>query len=330
MILGIDEVGRGAWAGPMAVGAVVLGDAVIDGLNDSKKLSAKKRETLALEIKKQALSIGIGWVSAATIDQIGLGPALKFAARRAVAQIDCGRSIRDEHYDKIIIDGTIKLIDDPRVSTMPRADGLIAAVSAASIVAKVARDNYMQKLDKVFAGYGFAGHVGYGTAAHRVAIKKHGVLPIHRRSFAPIEKLVSSSGCPGLVDATHRPAQSGSTSFSPTTIGGKAEMIATEHLLGRGHEIIARNWKTKLCEIDIISSYNEAIYFTEVKYRKSDRAGDGLDAITMQKERQMRLAAEIWLTNQDLLGKIDAHLSAMALSDDPPTVVKYVENIDKY
>jgi ribonuclease HII len=311
MILGIDEVGRGAWAGPMVVGAVVLGDAKIDGLDDSKKLTAKKRAHLAAEIKKQAVAIGIGWVSAATIDKIGLGPALKLAARRAVAQIDCD-------YDKVIIDGTIKLIDDPRVSTMPRADGLIAAVSAASIVAKVARDNYLARLDQVFDGYGFASHVGYGTSAHHSAIKTHGVLPIHRQSFAPIAALCYKVG------------PCSKTGKVQGTTGRIAEDAAAEYLVRKGHEIIARNWRTKLCEVDIISRYNDAIYFTEVKFRKSDQAGDGLEAITPQKEQQMRFAAEIWLTNQDLLGKIDVFLSVVALSGDPPTVVTYLDNIDGY
>lgn len=180
MIVGIDEVGRGAWAGPMVVGAVLLGDVVIPGLTDSKKLTKKRREVLDIEIRKQALAIGLGWVSAKQIDTIGLSAALKLASRRALAHIK-------QEYKEIIIDGTIALIDDPRVTLLPKADLLIPSVSAASIVAKVARDNYMKHLDGVFPGYAFTAHVGYGTAAHRTAIETLGVTPLHRLSFAPLQ-----------------------------------------------------------------------------------------------------------------------------------------------
>jgi ribonuclease HII len=179
MIVGIDEVGRGAWAGPMVVGAVLLGDVTISGLTDSKLLSKKRREQFDLEIRQKAIAIGLGWVSAKQIDEIGLSQALKLAARRALAHIQ-------DEYQEIIIDGTIALIDDPRVTLLKKADLLIPTVSAAAIIAKVARDNYMKHLDEVFPGYAFTGHVGYGTAAHRGAIEKLGVTPLHRLSYAPL------------------------------------------------------------------------------------------------------------------------------------------------
>ncbi|MDR1197048.1 MAG: ribonuclease HII [Candidatus Nomurabacteria bacterium] len=366
-ILGIDEVGRGAWAGPMAVGAVVLPERETEAdseynqfvaeLDDSKKLTAKKRRELALEIKKYALGIGIGWVSAASIDKIGLSAALKLAARRAVDQITCD-------YDETIIDGTIRLVDGENVSTMPKADGLIAAVSAASIVAKVARDEYMARLEAVWPEYGFAGHVGYGTAAHRRAIEEFGVLPVHRRSFAPILKIFgatsakssSSSGCSGpdinsspenfsargkhcsgvpLLDAT-RTALSGSLDFassgdsvtrSSVQVGGEAEDVAAEYLVDRGHEILMRNWRTRFCEVDIISAKDEILYFTEVKYRADGRAGGGIAAVDRKKERQMRFAAEYWLQKHDLTDKIDVRLSVVSLTGRPPKIGEYVKNI---
>src|SRR5262245_61809960 len=115
MIVGIDEVGRGAWAGPLVVGAVLLGGEKIQGLTDSKLLTKKQRVLLNLEIRQKAQAIGIGWVSAKRIDQIGLSPALKLAAKMALAHIR-------HDYSEIIIDGTIKLIDDPRVTIMKKAD----------------------------------------------------------------------------------------------------------------------------------------------------------------------------------------------------------------
>lgn len=185
MILGIDEVGRGPWAGPLVIGAVVLGDVIIEGLTDSKKLSKKRRDELDVIIRREALGYGIGWVDAAEIDDIGLSAALVLATKRAVEQVNVP-------YHKIIIDGTINFLKDTTkeayVTTLPKADLLEPSVSAASVIAKVARDNYMTIQDKLYPHYGFGSHVGYGTAAHRAAIDEYGVTPLHRLSFAPLKK----------------------------------------------------------------------------------------------------------------------------------------------
>lgn len=308
MTLGIDEVGRGPWAGPMVVGAVVLGDAKIEGLNDSKKLSAKKREKLAYEIKEKALAVATGWVSAGEIDEIGLSEALKLATRRAVAKIDI-------EYSKIVIDGTIKLINDDRVVTLPKADSLIPAVSAASIVAKVARDMYMFKLGEKYPDYGFEDHVGYGTAKHKIALDKFGATNEHRRSFKPVAKVLGLSN------------KNKETKKNTTKVGNIAEENAAKYLENKGHEIVARNWKCKICEIDIISMKDEEIYFTEVKYRKSDRFGNGLEAVDEVKEKQVRLAAEYYLTVNKLLDKVQPHVSALAFSGEKNEPDFYLEDI---
>lgn len=311
MVLGIDEVGRGPWAGPLVVGAVVLSDAKIEGLNDSKKLSAKKREKLAYEIKEKALAVATGWVSSGELDEYGLSEALKLATRRAVEKIDV-------EYDKVIIDGTIKLIDDERVVTLPKADGLIPAVSAASIVAKVARDMYMKKLGEKFPGYGFENHMGYGTADHKKALEKLGVIKEHRRSFRPVAKVL------GLPDKNKSEKN---TKKNTTEIGNMAENLATEYLLNDGHEIIARNWKCKICEIDIISAKDDDIFFTEVKYRAYDRFGSGIDAVDEHKENQVRLAAEYYLTVNKLLEKVQPHISAIAFSGKKTSPDLYIKDI---
>jgi ribonuclease HII len=185
MILGIDEVGRGPWAGPLVVGAVVLGEVIIDGLTDSKKLSRKQRERLDIEIREKAAGFGLGWVEAAMIDEIGLSQALVLATKKAVEQIKIP-------YQEIIIDGTINYLSSTNkgkyVKTMKKADLLIPSVSAASIIAKVARDNFMFLQDDIYPGYDFKSHVGYGTLAHITAIEKLGVTPLHRLSFAPLQK----------------------------------------------------------------------------------------------------------------------------------------------
>ena len=284
-ILGIDEVGRGPWAGPLVVGACVLGDAKIDGLTDSKKLTAKKREKLDILIREQA-SFGLGWVSAEELDKIGLIAALRKATRDAVKQIEVP-------YHEIIIDGTINFLSDTKLSsyvqTIPKADFLVPEVSAASIIAKVARDNYMIKLAERFPNYGFEKHVGYGTAAHREALEKYGPCEEHRHSFKPIAELSNN-----------------------IKSGHEGEEIASKYLITLGHTIIERNWKTKWCEIDIISEKDGVLFFSEVKNRKSN---NGLDAITPAKQKQMRFAAELYLKNTDK----PARLLAIAVNNNRVT-----------
>lgn len=191
MILGIDEVGRGPWAGPLVVGAVVLpeGDA-IEGLTDSKKLSAKRRLALDEEIRQKALGWGLGWVPAEELDRLGLSESLRLATIRAVEEVKTP-------YHQIVIDGTINFLKETSkgsfVTTLPKADALVPAVSAASIIAKVARDTYMENQSQKYPEYGFESHVGYGTAKHQLALQTYGVTPEHRRSFAPIAKLLGSS-----------------------------------------------------------------------------------------------------------------------------------------
>jgi ribonuclease HII len=185
MTVGIDEVGRGCWAGPLVAAAVAL-SVPIEGLNDSKKLTKKRREILSQQIHKLADSVGIGWVTPAEVDELGLTKAVQLAMLRAMKQIDCD-------YDEIIIDGSYNFfanvtgLKTANLSAVIKADGTVPAVSAASIVAKVARDAKMVELAAAYPGYGFASHVGYGTAEHIAALKKLGVTDIHRTSYKPIK-----------------------------------------------------------------------------------------------------------------------------------------------
>lgn len=277
-ILGIDEVGRGPWAGPLVVGACVLLDP-IEGLTDSKKLTKKRREELN-EIILQKSACGLGWVHAAELDEIGLSRALKIAAIEAASQIKT-------LYREIIIDGTINLLADTKkakyVTTLKKADLLIPAVSAASIIAKVARDEYMEKIAKKYPEYGFEKHVGYGTLFHKNAIGDFGICPEHRKSFKPISDAIGQ-----------KPAKSFVITKDTTVTGVKAEKIVAKYLESEGHIILARNWKTKVCEIDIVSQKSDKIYFTEVKYRKNSDHGSGLEAITKQKLSQMEFAAKCY------------------------------------
>lgn len=304
-ILGIDEVGRGPLAGPLVVGAVILPDAKKEWakeLKDSKKLTAKKRESLSEKIWADAV-VGLGWVPNVELDEVGIAEALRLATRRAV------KEVQRLHvpFSQIIIDGKVNFLADTSmakyVSTVIKADDMIREVSAASIVAKVARDRYMINAATKYPEYGFDRHMGYGTAAHRKAIEKYGICPEHRRSFEPCKSLTGferNNDCDDLsIDVVK----------NTTSIGRRGEEAVAEYLVREGHEIVARNHKTYFYEIDIISVKEGKIYFTEVKYRKNDFAGGGLMAVDDKKQRQMRYAAESFLKFRQEYGAYDPLLA---------------------
>lgn len=185
--VGIDEVGRGCWAGPLVAGAVIL-TTPIDGLRDSKKLSKLQREKLAAIIQNEAVAIGLGWVWPEDIDAWGISLSVRRAMEQAL------HAIRTP-YEAVIIDGNINYLpEEAKARAVIRADDSVPAVSAASIMAKVARDTYMaQKAAIDYPQYGFDRHVGYGTALHIAALKDYGVTPLHRTSYKPIQKFVLES-----------------------------------------------------------------------------------------------------------------------------------------
>ena len=306
-ILGIDEVGRGPLAGPLVVGAVILPEEKpewVEELKDSKKLSAKKREILNSKINDGALAVGLGWVSPNEIDAIGIGEALRLATRRAVKEVQKKKVA----FSQIVIDGKVNFLNGTRleryVSVVVKADDLIKEVSAASIVAKVARDNYMVELDEKFPKYGFKKHVGYGTAMHVAAIREFGICPEHRKSFEPIKSTVGFKRDKNTVVK------------NTTFIGSQGEEAVCKYLEARGHEIVERNFKTKFCEIDIVSTFEDKIYFTEVKYRKNDFCGGGLAAITLEKQKQMKFATEVFLKFQKGFEKLNPILVAAEVSGE--------------
>ena len=188
LIAGVDEVGRGPLVGDVVTAAVILDpNKPIEGLNDSKKLSEKKRNALAEEIKDKALSWSIGRADPSEIDELNILHATMLAMQRAVARLDT----QPEH---VFIDGN-------RVPNLPmpgnavvKGDGLVAEISAASILAKVERDNEMAELDKIHPEYGFAKHKGYPTKLHFEMLAKYGPTPHHRKSFKPVQKAL------GLVE----------------------------------------------------------------------------------------------------------------------------------
>jgi ribonuclease HII len=183
-VAGLDEAGRGALAGPVVAAAVVVRQATCDvwgAVRDSKLLSPAQRSVLAAAVKTEAATWGVGVVDAAVIDAIGIAAATRQAMQQALAVLTC----RPDH---LLIDW----VHLPQVATpqtvQPKADRTMVSVAAASILAKVHRDQLMDRYDLDYAGYGFAAHKGYGVAAHLAALQASGPCPIHRFTFAPLAR----------------------------------------------------------------------------------------------------------------------------------------------
>jgi len=177
-IAGIDEVGRGCLAGAVVAAAVILdlSKPLPEGLNDSKKLSEKKRRQIDLEIRETAIAFSIAQVEAEEIDRINILQATKKAMRLAIENLQ-------PKADFLLIDAVqLKEITTPQKAII-KGDTISASIAAASIIAKTYRDNLMREFDKIYPEYGFVNHVGYGTKAHFEAIRQHGACPLHRKSF---------------------------------------------------------------------------------------------------------------------------------------------------
>ncbi len=185
LVAGVDEAGRGPLAGPVVAAAVILDELKpIHGLADSKKLSPRRREALFAEIMAKALCCSIAEASVAEIDRLNILQATMLAMQRAVQ----GLRLKPA---KVLIDGNCLPRLDVMAEAIVKGDNKVAAISAASILAKVHRDRWCARYDNQFPQYGFAAHKGYGTAAHLTALREHGACPEHRRSFSPVAEVLS-------------------------------------------------------------------------------------------------------------------------------------------
>jgi len=186
----VDEAGRGPLAGPVVAAAVILDpQRPIAGLADSKALSPARREALAVEIRASSLAWALGWADAAEIDSLNILQATLLAMRRALAALGTAPA-------HVVVDGNqvpplAGLELDCTIEAIVAGDATVPSISAASILAKCARDAHMIELDARYPGYGFAGHKGYPTAAHVAALRSLGPSPVHRRSFAPVQFCLS-------------------------------------------------------------------------------------------------------------------------------------------
>ena len=181
-IAGVDEVGRGSLVGPVVAAAVILGRVRISELKDSKKLSESKRSEIAQEIKTKAKSISIGVVSSKMIDKINIKRASILAMQKAAINLSC-------RPKKIIVDGEDAFESEFPLISMIKADNFIPEVMAASIIAKVYRDELLKKLDKKYPEFCFSSHKGYPTKKHIDAINTYGIINEHRKTFGPVKKI---------------------------------------------------------------------------------------------------------------------------------------------
>jgi len=193
-VVGIDEAGRGPLAGPVAAGAVLILEKdfkeakKIKSVKDSKKLKEEKRKEVYLDlIKNKNIKWGIGMVSEKIIDRINILEATKLAMIKAVKNLEKKNGIK---VDFLLLDGRMKLDLDVSQKSIVKGDDRVFSISAASIIAKVKRDELMEKYDKKYSQYNFKKHKGYGTREHLGRIKKHGICEIHRKSFAPINQMI--------------------------------------------------------------------------------------------------------------------------------------------
>lgn len=302
LVAGIDEVGRGPLAGPVVAAAVILPkECKIEGVNDSKKLSAKKREELYDIILEKALSYGIGIVSNERIDEINILQATYEAMREALSQLS-------PKADYILADAvTIPMVSTPQRGII-KGDAKSMSIGAASIVAKVYRDRLMEAFDEVYPGYGFGANKGYGSAEHIEGIKKLGITPIHRKTF--VKNFLPQDG-----DTT-------------TDKGNRGEALAAKQMEKMGYEILERNFHALKGEIDIIAKKDNYIVFTEVKYRKNEAMGSPAEAVNHWKQQHIIRAAKAYMAQNCLeeMGYDFRFDVAEVLSNEGKTYFRYTED----
>lgn len=301
---GVDEAGRGPLAGDVYAAAVILDPQnPIEGLNDSKKLSAKKREALYDEIREKAVAYCVATASVKEIDDLNILQATFLAMGRAVE----GLSIKPSFA---LIDGD----KNPNVSVPSRClvkgDATSASIAAASILAKVERDRYMETLDHQYPQYLFAKHKGYGTTLHYEMLDAYGASPVHRMTF--LKKYFEKKGLKPAVSS-----------------GAKGEGIASRYLAEQGYRILETNYHSPYGEIDIIAAKDDVLAFVEVKTRSGRMIAEPREAVTASKQQKLRQTALVYLSEHEEMNLQPRFDVVEVLLDDTigsPLRVEQIEN----
>ncbi len=277
LIAGVDEAGRGPLAGPVTVAACVLDpEQPIFGLNDSKKLTEKRRNYLFDQIKEKAIDYKIVFVPVDVIETKNILEATKQGMTEAILGLS-------RKPDLVLIDA-VRLGDErlPAQRSLVHGDAVSNSIAAASILAKVSRDQFMIDLAKKFPEYGFERHKGYATASHYQAIREHGVMAEHRLSF--LHKLKLGEADPNTTSAK----------------GNSSEMQVAQCLMERGYELLASNfWIRNFGEIDLIMHRGRRILFVEVKARQDQNFENrAIDALDSKKQWRIKTLADYYLQSR--------------------------------
>jgi len=337
-IAGVDEAGRGCLAGPVVAAAVILPrEAKIPGLDDSKKLSCRKREQLLDEIYARAEAVAIGQVEAAEIDRVNILQASLKAMRLALERLTV-------EPERVLIDGSQKPGSPFQEVAVVDGDARSLSIAAASVVAKVCRDRQMIDCDARYPEYGFAAHKGYGSAAHLAALAAHGPCPLHRRSFGPVAAQMGGGPSPlflsfreGLEQCRSRPEldslgrfiREGAQELATGELeqlrqlfrrrlravagtGPRGEEVAAEFLRRQGYSVLERGYRGAGGEIDLVVRRGEELAFVEVKTSRRKGAGTPEERVDATKRENLVRAARHYLLR---------HKGEMACRFDVVTVV---------
>lgn len=297
-VAGIDEVGRGPLAGPVVTAVVILPkNCKIEGVNDSKKVPEKKRLELDRIIKEKAIAYSIGVVDNETIDSINILQATFEAMRQALDKIEI-------KPDFILNDAvTIPNVNIPQKGIIG-GDGKSISIGAASIIAKVYRDELMEEYDRKYPEYGFKKNKGYGSSAHLTAIRVHGITSIHRKTFLRKQADKETSNIKGMI----------------------GEEVAKKEMLKMGYEILDSNYRYGSGEVDIIAKKDGYMCFVEVKYRTSVENGAPCEAVNTDKQARIIEASQGFLMENNL-NNVDVRFDvAEVLEQFGKKYFRYTEN----
>ena len=276
-VAGVDEAGRGPLAGPVLAAACILpAKTALYGLNDSKKMTPRRREVLYDQIRRQAVAWSIAKVDQEAIDRTNILSATKQAMKRALLELPVKPDLA--LIDAVALEG----LDFPVLAKI-QGDAHHNVIAAASILAKVARDRLMVNWDKIYPDYGFAAHKGYGTPAHMEALRLHGPCPLHRQSFLSSLDLKKPEGL---------------TAYDK---GWQTEWAVARDLIGRGHTILAHRYAVQaMGDIDFITAHKKRLYVIECKGRGpgTESFGGIESALREDQVRRIRRLADLWLASQ--------------------------------
>jgi ribonuclease HII len=315
-VAGLDEVGRGAWAGPLVACATILplsSSTLVEdlaGIRDSKRLTPRRRVHFYERITQTASAVGVGVVGSRLLDQLGVVEATKLAMRRALSNLP-------SPPDYLLVDYfPLSYKDLPNMGIVG-GDDLCYSIAAASIVAKVVRDGMMEALDGIYPGYVFGQHKGYGTPQHREALNRIGPCPIHRLSYAPMRLMIETNG---------QGRQAERPSDGRSNLGRLGEGVAAQYLEERGYVICEMNYRCAVGEIDIVALDGECLAFVEVRTRKSTMFGSPEESITSAKKEKLIEVAETYLQERQSR-PLDWRIDVVAIQMSSRGVLRHLELI---